>query len=165
MDANTAELHRILKGFEKMDLAITSNARVKLNNKELEGASVQILFQRACEEREQAELKAMHVAELETRYETLHEEYAHSVTYCRFLEEELFNARKKELNHEANAHKSHGNRTAVVLHGNRADRCRRSHNCWPACNEGIRAGRVRGGWGSGRQIIGHLLGSHRIRRG
>ena len=120
-DANTTELHRILKGFEeKMDQAITNNATTKLSNKDLEGASVQILFQRACEEREVAELKAMHVAELETRYEALHEEYAHSVTYCRFLEEELFNARKKELNHEATAHKTHASRTAVVLHGNRA---------------------------------------------
>ena len=121
MDANTTELHRILKGFEeKMDQAITNHATTKRRNKELEGASVQILCQRACEEREVAELKAMHVAELETRYEALHEEYAHSVTYCRFLEEELFNARKKELNHEATAHKTHASRTAVVLHGNRA---------------------------------------------
>ena len=63
----------------------------------LEENSLVIMRQRLLEAEERIEQRGMYIADVERRLEMVHDEYTHSVEYSRYLEGELFNARKKEV--------------------------------------------------------------------
>jgi hypothetical protein len=83
----------------------------------LEKNSLVIMRQRLMQAEERVEQRAMYISDLEGRLEMVHEEYDHSVAYSRYLEDELFNARKKEVQMSHGKPAEHKRTAAPVIVG------------------------------------------------